>query len=241
MFTRQAPPLLNQLWLGGMSPAAAHAVQNLLGQCRAPLWHNGPVRFDHTRESMRLIEPDSGKFEFPGAQLPPPQKFPPEEEESPLEPGGFLPDEHMPFEPPVEAGPGEGPRMPLQPKLPVNNYWAGKYISLDDFNTFSLSCDDKRRHAVFPAKIGLAGFVGSVEFQGRSQSPYASLQIAERQAETEFTIDLHDLTEVEFISDVDLSDPTKIVFTVDKAHVFHHNAAHRTIEITLSDCPGTSS
>ena len=65
MFTRQAPAIHTALWMGGVSPAMASQVQNLLGQCRAQLVHRGPISVDYTSPAMRLIDPDAARTRFP--------------------------------------------------------------------------------------------------------------------------------------------------------------------------------
>lgn len=155
MFTRQAPPLLNNLWQSGMSPAQASAVGNLLGQCRQPLTHNGPVQIDYTRSDMRLIGPADATFKYPGTLFPAPEFFPkppstpdplplpprpgdppknPKKDPDPRKvpgkdnkPGGHFPPDHLPVEPEAPFGPGEEPRFPGQPWGPnaFNGLWFG--------------------------------------------------------------------------------------------------------------------
>lgn len=84
MFTRQAPAIGNNLLQGGMAQQQAAAVQSLVGQCRQPLVHRGPVTFDYTRQNMRLILPVAGMPwppVLPGIG-PPPQTFPASESPS---------------------------------------------------------------------------------------------------------------------------------------------------------------
>ena len=78
----------------------AHAITNLLGQCRATLEHRGPIIIDYTSPNMRLVTPEIAKFEFPDIQLQPPEAIPPRpeglppfEELPPWEPDPFL---HLP-------------------------------------------------------------------------------------------------------------------------------------------------
>jgi hypothetical protein len=155
MFTRQAPPLLNNLWQSGMSPAQASAVGNLVGQCRQPLTHNGPVQIDYTRADMRLIGPADATFKYPGTLFPEPENFPrepstptplplpprpgnpprnPKKDPDPRtipgkdnKPGGHFPPDHLPVEPDAPDGPGEEPQFPGQPWGPnaFNNLWFG--------------------------------------------------------------------------------------------------------------------
>lgn len=227
-FTRQAPPILNALWQGGLSAASAAAVQNLLGQCRSPLRHNGPIRFDYTTPSMRLITPETATQEYPGSQLPEPQDFPEEEEPEDGEeppgpkPRGFLPAEHLPNEPQFRPGPGEQPGFPLQPGMPTRGYFAGKYLYIDrDKREIGLECNDKRRHAIFPGNLNIAGTVNSVDFfASRSPVEFVDFTIKEKLRSTDFTVTLKQLALVEFVTGVDLSDPSKIIFHKKQGWVF---------------------
>ena len=93
MFTQQAPSLANNLMHSGMPAQQASTVQNLMGQCRAPLVHRGPVKFDYTRQNMRQNNGGAGREVSPyKGGGPPPDQFPPEEEEQeeqgPPESGG---------------------------------------------------------------------------------------------------------------------------------------------------------
>jgi hypothetical protein len=164
MFTRQAPPLGNNLWQAGLSPAQAAALQNLLGQCRQELQHNGPVTYDYTQPQMRLIGPSDAVTRYPGGVLPSPEYFPkppspvgnPIKDPPPLitkaptgakdknkkgqpgaenRPGGFNPPDHLPDEPQQDDGPGEDGEFPGRPPI-VNpqDWFAGKYILIDKAN-----------------------------------------------------------------------------------------------------------
>lgn len=194
MFTRQAPPLLTNLWQAGLSSAQASAIQNLLGQCRQPLAHNGPVQYDYTKPDMRLITPATATYQYPGTQLPAPEDFPkfPSQPEPIFQPprrpgspptkkvpdprkvpgrnapGGFLGPDHIPVEPQQPPGPGEERRFPNQPWGPnaFNGLWfGGDYISVDRANRqINLENNDLRRHAVFPTQLNRKGRVNSVEF-----------------------------------------------------------------------------
>jgi hypothetical protein len=138
-----------------MSPAQASAVGNLMGQCRQPITHNGPVQIDYTRSDMRLIGPADATFKYPGTLFPTPENFPkqpstpdplplpprpgnppknPKKTPDPRkvpgkdnQPGGHFPPEHMPVEPAEPFGPGEEPRFPGQPWGPnaFNGLWFG--------------------------------------------------------------------------------------------------------------------
>lgn len=245
MFTRQAPPLLQSMYTSGMSPMSASAMQSLLGQCRQPLRHNGPITFDYTSPEMKAITPGVGQFQFAGAQLPQPEVFPrrPREEEEDglpekgVKPGGFLPPEHMPLEPPQPAGPGEVLQLRLRPGLPTRDYFPGKYLNLNkDLRQFGLKCFDERRHAVFPAGLNVNGSINSVTFRAFSGSPYLVFSLTEKPQATEFFSNLIGLTTIEYVADVDISDPTKITFRIDRAEVFGHVENHRLVVINLTEC-----
>lgn len=90
MFTRQAPQLHTALWLGGLSPAMASQVQNLLGQCRQQIEHRGPISVNNTLPEPRKVTPEQAKIQanvinnfggntFAQATLPenPPTELPP--------------------------------------------------------------------------------------------------------------------------------------------------------------------
>lgn len=245
MFTRQSPPILQSMYTSGMSASSAAAMQNLLGQCRQPLRHNGPVTLDYTSPAMKAITPESGEFQFPGVQLPEPDRFPriPKEEEEKglpfegVQPGGFLPPEHMPVDPPPPDGPGEVPRLILQPGLPSRDYFPGRYLYLNrDFRQIGLKCRDARRHTVFPTNLNAAGTINSVTFRTAVASPYLLFQITEKELATEFHLGLVGLTTIEYVADVDISDPTKITFRIDRAEVFGHVEDHRKVVINLTEC-----
>lgn len=153
MFTRQAPPLVTNLWQAGLSPAQASAIQNIFGQCRQALTHNGPVQYDYTRKDMRLIGPADATFKYPGMLFPSPENFPrepstpdplplpprpgspprnPSKEPDPRKvpgkgnkPGGHFPPDHLPVDPQMPDGPGEEPKFPGQPWGPnaFNGLW----------------------------------------------------------------------------------------------------------------------
>lgn len=123
MFSRQAPAIHTALWLGGLSPAMASQVQNLLGQCRAQLVHRGPLTLDYTRPSMRLVTPESAKFQYP--QLEDVGQPPEEEEEEEEEVGEEPPPGDPPFPPPQQF-----PEPPDAPAPANQNLKAGDYIDI---------------------------------------------------------------------------------------------------------------
>jgi len=202
MFTRQAAPLMNALWRGGLSAESADAVGNLMGQCRAPLEHRGPVTFDPSKSDMKLI-PQGGNPQYPGGDLPkpvswpspPPGSGPPEDEEEEEEDDGRpnLPPEHNPHEP-IGDGPGERPHPPFgnPPPNSRNNYFSGRYINVERGNTISANCDDRRRHTVWPQRFNRFNMMNSVYFKAINSNPkYIKLEITEEEDRTEFKVDFY--------------------------------------------------
>ena len=118
MFTRQTQQINENLWQGGLSAAQAHAISNLLGQCRQTLDHRGPVQIDYTTPDMKLIMPESAQIQFPEIQLQPPESLPPRPE-NPEFPD-LPPEERPPYQPnplpppqfPQYPGPGGGSNNP---------------------------------------------------------------------------------------------------------------------------------
>ena len=112
MFTRQAQQLNNNLWQGGLSPAQADAIANLLGQCRAPIEHRGPIQIDYTIPDMKLITPEVGDVVLPEIQLQPPEILPPRPPsptfQPPETPEPYTPDP-LPPPRPQFAGTGNNP------------------------------------------------------------------------------------------------------------------------------------
>lgn len=125
MFTRQAPAIHTALWLGGVSPAMASQVQNLLGQCRQPLVHRGPISVDYTSPAMRLIDPEAARTQFPEIEdIGPEDERPGEEEDNPPPPDPPLP----PFRPPEVFPP------PPDPPGGGQNLGPGDYIEIINQN-----------------------------------------------------------------------------------------------------------
>jgi hypothetical protein len=161
VFSRQAPSIHTALWQGGLSPAQASEVQNLVGQCRATLVHRGPISVDPTTPSMRLIDPESAKTKFPqiGDLLPPehkkkpPKNVPPEEKPQP-QPQPILPE-------PEPVGPA-GPEADNKGK----NLKAGDYIEIKN-EEIHLKHKDFRdgKHCIFNN-----GFVRGVAFKAQETS-----------------------------------------------------------------------
>lgn len=223
MFTYQSPQINQALWLSGLSNQSVSAFQNLVGQCRAPLVHRGPITFDYTRPEMRLITPESrvGKppFEEPFEE---PQNFPEQPEEDPLEPemppgkrkGPFLPPEHFPFDPPQEGNDGPDRRAPEN-----KEYKAGPYINIDN-KVISLKADDIRRHCVFPVGKNTRDKIGGVDFIGKATpEDYIGLSIKDNRLDTTFTVELKKLELVEFVHSVELT-ATGLMFYKKQAWVF---------------------
>lgn len=223
MFSRQAPLIGESLFLSGMAAPLASAVQNLVGQCRAPITHRGPITLDYTRPNMRLITPDMAKFGYPDLDLPEPENFPatPEEkkEDSGIEddPDPPVANRMTPFTPPEHR----------RDELPANNffgfggYFGGPYISVDQQNrTISVNNDDKRRHCVFPVNLNRLDVVHSVDFKGRTNYPkFFKFTIEDRQKDTLFILTVNHLQEVSFVSDVHYSGDS-LVFERKKGFLF---------------------
>lgn len=198
MFSRQAPLLGQSLFLGGLAPPLASTVQNLLGQCRAPLVHRGPVTIDYTRPDMKLITPDKARYSFPDLSLPPPTRFQPPTPEPSDDP-----------DPPV--GPGS-PNPGGGDTVTINNFndfggqvSPGRYIDVDDTGRVSLRQNDRRRHCTFPDGKTPPNVVHSVDFKADgNKEQYIRLKITEEQNATKFYIDVSDLEEITYVHDVEL-------------------------------------
>ncbi len=235
MFTRQAPLLGQSLFLGGLAPPLASTVQNLLGQCRAPLVHRGPVTIDYTRPDMRLITPDTARYSYPDLSLPQPTKF---------EPPAPEPDEDP--DPPVGPGspnPGGGDTVNI-----INNtflggsVFPGRYIDVDESGTVSLRHNDIRRHCTFPDGKTPPNVVHSVDFKAAgNQEDYIRLKITEEQNATKFYIDVSELEEITFVTDVELDlDAGKLWVRKGSAYVFgpwYSPGLDTEIDLTVCDEP----
>jgi hypothetical protein len=225
MFTRQAPLLGESLFLSGMPPALASTVQNLLGQCRAPIVHRGPVTLDYTRPSMRLITPDTAKYNFPNLNLPKPQTFgaqeetPPEEEEEDDPP----PEEPVtPFTPP-EHIPGGGDVVTNNFFVAGGRYFGGNYISVDEpTRSIHANALDKKRHCVFPNNLNRRNHIHSVDYKGRSTHPqYIALDITDKKSVTEFFLQVKQLKQRTYVTDVEFAAANQqLYFNREKAWVF---------------------
>lgn len=90
MFTRQAPQLHTALWLGGLSPAMASQVQNLLGQCRQQIEHRGPISVNNTLPEPRKVTPEQAKAGVTVIS-----------QSSTTNVGAFLPEEQPPIPPEI--------------------------------------------------------------------------------------------------------------------------------------------
>lgn len=204
MFTRQAPPLLQAMYVSGMSPMSAAAMQGLLGQCQQALRHQGPIRFDYTRPEMKLTPPGGQ-----GQNYPEPQDFPPEpdkedgKEEEGVRPGGEMPPEHLPDDPPQPIGPGEVPAFPGQPTVPTDKYFPGRYLFIDrDLRQIGLRCEDSRRHPVYPINLNAANTIHSVVYEG-VKTEFADIKITEQATKTLFAVDLTP-TQVDLLTGADI-------------------------------------
>lgn len=133
MFTRQASSIGNNLVQSGMPTQQAASLQGLVGQCRAPLEHRGPIKLDYTRQSMRQISqgqifpPGLSPLSFPELGLPP-QTFPPTDtppQADPEPPEAVGP---QPLDPPIDFTPPEDGQVDPPPEWPwlINNaVWMG--------------------------------------------------------------------------------------------------------------------
>lgn len=247
MFSRQAPLLGESLFLGGLPAPVASAVQNLLGQCRAPIVHRGPVTVDYTRQDMRLIGPFDAKHKYPELILPEPEtlgkkrkKDPPPDESADPPPNQSLPPEHN--TPPILGNdPGNGGGD--------GQYFGGDYINVDaNRREIHLIHDDRRRHCAFPElwdaqnKIHSLKYTPKVNQQAAGNAAYFGLEIKEVPLETQFILNVNGLQEITYISHVAIvepppgsPDPAKLVFTKKTAFAFdEQNAAN--VEIPLAPC-----
>lgn len=247
MFTRQAPLLAESMLAGGLPPVASIAIQNLLGQCRAPIVHRGPVTVDYTRQDMRLIEPFDAKHKYPDMVFPPPEtlgkkrtKSPPPPESADPPPDQSLPPEHA-SQPILGLDPGNGGGD--------DQYFGGDYIRVDPHRrAIHLIHDDRRRHCAFPEawdaknKIHSLKYTPKVNQQAAGNALYFGLEIKEVPLETQFILNVNGLQSITYISNVaivdpppDSQDPAKLVFTRRTAFAFDsQNAAN--VEIPLAPC-----
>lgn len=219
MFTEQSPQIATALWQGGLSAQSANAVQNLIGQCRAPLVHRGPLTIDYTRQDMRLITPEIYNYYFPpggGGGLP-----------GPIEPGGVPPQrpeeppwQGQPWQPPEHEPPviiNEGPTI-------INNFGGGQtgiqpgpYIEVQG-NQVSLKNKDKQLHCVFKD-----GFVDSKDFKAKNTDisrPYVSLDIREQATETEWELKVGRIESLSIITNVELTPENELKFERSTGYVF---------------------
>ena len=272
MFSKQAAAILTNLLQAGFSAPQAAALQSLFGQTQQPIVHGGPVQLDYTRQDMRLIGPDDATLKYQGCILPTPQNFPadsagpnqfldrPRQPGQPPhratpdtrlshgkenKPGGFMPAEHLPIEPPFPNGPGEEPQFPGQPSGPNSfngQYFPGEYIKLDDSNKqISLDSNDDRRHAVFPGLLNRRGMVSSVEFvdrPGGNTPEFIRLAITEQPEKTIFSVETTALQKVQYLSGIDMSEIGKVKFERQEAWVFGPKSIDSfvTANCCCSDC-----
>lgn len=212
MFTQQSPQVATALWQGGLSAQSAAAVQNLIGQCRAPLVHRGPVTLDYTSPQMRLITPQILQQYFGGGggafPLPEPQTFPsPRRPTDPPEPPWFNPTDFTPTE-------HRPPSIPDGPTIyNTNNYAAGQaykagpYIDIKD-NEISLRNRDSALHCVFKFSGGQK-VVGSVSFvpkYNETNEEFLKLVILERGDTTEFDLQSMDLEQITVLTGASIED-----------------------------------
>jgi hypothetical protein len=246
VFTKQAPLLAESMLAGGLPPVAASAIQNLLGQCRAPIVHRGPVTVDYTRQDMRLIGPFDAKYKYPDLNLPSPEtlgkrrkKDPPPEESADPPPDQPLPPEHTTT---IIYGddPGNGGGE--------DQYFGGDYIRVDPRRReVHLIHDDRRRHCAFPALGGARNKIHSLKYtaqvaQNAGDDVYFGFTITEVPQETQWKLNVNGMQQVTYISDAAIVEPgpgsalpAMLVFTRKTAFVFdEQNAAN--VEIPLAPC-----
>jgi len=183
----------------------ASQVQNLLGQCRSPLVHRGPIQVDYTRPGMSLIDPESGKFQFPkiediGKEE---DEKPPPEDDQPPPPDRPLP----PFDPPQDFPPPEGP-----PPGGGENLGAGDYIEIIN-QTIHLKHRDRSRGALGRNCTFQNGVVRAVDFRannigdqlGGEQRPDSHILIRWNETEENKTVleyGLRDLKTIRVVTNV---------------------------------------
>lgn len=239
MFTYQSPQINQALWLSGMSNQSVVAFQNLVGQCRAPLAHRGPVQFDYTRPEMRLITPESPPQYKKDEPFEEPQNFPEQPEEFPEEPvmppgtdpgRRFEPPEHRRDDPPPRDndGPGDG----FRPR----DLTAGPYIRIEN-NVISLRNNDSRRHCVFPHGLNANDVVHSIDFETKNTQPdYIELTIKDNPRDTLWKLDVKNLEQIDIVTSVELnlaSATPSLVFHKKSAWVFKpEDIASDSIEIS---------
>lgn len=244
MFSRQAPLLGESLFLSGMAPAVASTVQNLLGQCRAPIVHRGPITLDYTQPSMRKITPEIARQQFPRLNLPEPETLgekppeePEEEEETPPNPETpFTPDEHY------HTNIQNFSTTFFNNFFAFNNgdfYFSGDYIDIDRQKFVNLRHNDKKRHCVYPNKMNARDIVHSVDF--KTDVPYHKqffkLEITDNPNDTTWKLTVDQLEQIQVVTGVSLNLASQeLSFDLKNVWVFRPEALPPYV-IPLSDCP----
>lgn len=243
MFSRQAPLLGESLFLSGMSPAVASTVQNLLGQCRAPLVHRGPITLDYTQPSMRKITPEIARHQFPSLRIPEPETFGPKDPEDETQ-------EDPPTNPDTPFTPDEHYHTNIQnfSNNFANNffffnngqsYFPGDYIDIDRNRNVHLKYRDNKRHCVYPTNLNALDIVHSVDFL--TDVPYHKnffqLDITDNPKDTTWKLTVSELQQIEVVTGVSLNLASKeLSFDRKKVWVFKPEALPPYV-IPLSDCP----
>lgn len=243
MFTRQAPALHTALWQGGLSPASASQIQNLLGQCRQTLVHRGPIQIDYTSPQMRLITPEIAAFRFPNLKLNPPEVVgkkrpipgepPPEEAPPPPQPPP-LPPPTRPIDPGDEPGGGGGGGKPIR-------YTEGEYIGIDN-NEVRVRVDDSRRHCVFPDGKNVNNTINSIDLKAESNEPERiKFTVTDNERDTTFKIKAF-LTQFTYVKSVTLDETNGKIY-IERGTAYGFDVADtdpQDIPLTTCQDSGTS-
>jgi len=269
MYTRQAPLIAQSLWQGGLSPAQSHVVANALGQCRAPLIHRGPIQIDYSSPDMRLITPESAKFQFPELQLQPPEVFPdrprppdePPEEDTPRQPNPLPPPDQpvSPVTPPSAGNPGGNPyddswiRKALDDlkdliKPQYRGVLGSDYIEIEgngytDKQTIKLDAEDGELHCVFRGGQVSSNKFEAENYEGRgvNSANCAELQVSEENGQTTWKLTAAKMTGTTYVKDIWFDPGTnKINVQYEYALVFDPvNVGTDDSNMPVADCGTT--
>lgn len=177
MFTKQAQAIGNTLFQAGVPAQQAAALQGLFGQCRAPLEHRGPVKFDYTRQSMRQILPNAifppglSPLSYPSLS-PGTQTFP--EDQSDFQPSSPPPEDDSA----VSASGGSAPNAFAPPETSVNSSNFNNFLGSSGQYAATQVVGDGRR-----IEVTRQGFPGLSVFR------VTPLNIAPREFVTDVFID----------------------------------------------------
>jgi len=244
MFTRQAPALHTALWQGGLSPASASQVQNLLGQCRQTLVHRGPIEIDYTSPQMRLITPEIAAFRFPNLKLNPPEVV----KKRPRRPEDPPPEEAPPDPQPPPLPPPQRPIDPLDPDGPGGGgggkppgYTEGDYIGIEN-NEIRLRGNDARRHCVFPAGKNVNNTINSIDLKAYSSDPERiKFTVKDDARDTTFKIDVS-LKQFTYVKSVTLDESNGKIY-IERGTAYGFDVADtdpQDIPLTTCKDSGTS-